>query len=173
MISRRFIFALPIFLATFLLQEGFVVQMRLPMGGFSLMLILTLIWASMSTPEIGALTGFGAGMLMDLSQTTSGPMGHWTLVMILASFLISFLSYGDDHVRANPLNIVFLVVTGVALSQITFALLSLLLGESLGDWKQVIYICFGTAFWSAIVTPLILPLVSRLHAIVFGTASRI
>lgn len=110
---------------------------------------------------------------MDLSQTTSGPMGHWTLVMILSSFLISFLSYGDDHVRANPLNIVFLVVAGVALSQIAFALLALLLGVSLGDWKQVLYICLGTAFWSAIVTPLILPLISRLHALVFGTASRI
>lgn len=173
MISRRFFFALPVFLGVFLLQEGFVVQMRLPMGGFSLMLIVTLIWASMSTPEIGALTGFGAGALMDLSQTTSGPMGHWTLVMILSSFVISFLSYGDDHVRANPLNIVFLVVAGVALSQLAFILLGLLLGESLGDWKQVLYICFGTAFWSAIVTPLILPLISRLHAIVFGTVSRI
>lgn len=173
MISRRFLFALPVFLGVFLLQEGFVVQMRLPMGGFSLMLIVTLIWASMSTPEVGALTGFGAGALMDLSQTTSGPMGHWTLVMILSSFVISFLSYGDDHVRANPLNIVFLVVAGVALSQLAFILLGLLLGESLGDWKQVLYICFGTAFWSAIVTPLILPLISRLHAIVFGTVSRI
>ncbi len=173
MISRRFFFALPVFLSVFLLQEGFVVQMRLPMGGFSLMLIVTLIWASMSTPEIGALTGFGAGALMDLSQTTSGPMGHWTLVMILSSFVISFLSYGDDHVRANPLNIVFLVVAGVAISQIAFALLGLLLGQSLGDWKQVLYICFGTAFWSAIVTPLVLPLISRLHAMVFGTVSRI
>ncbi len=173
MISRRFFFALPVFLSVFLLQEGFVVQMRLPRGCFSLMLIVTLIWASMSTPEIGALTGFGAGALMDLSQTTSGPMGHWTLVMILSSFVISFLSYGDDHVRANPLNIVFLVVAGVAISQIAFALLGLLLGQSLGDWKQVLYICFGTAFWSAIVTPLVLPLISRLHAMVFGTVSRI
>jgi hypothetical protein len=31
----------------------------------------------------------------------------------------------------------------------------------------------GTAFWSAIVTPLLLPIISRLHALVFGTASRI
>lgn len=173
MISRRFFFAFPIFATVFLLQEGFVVQMRLPLGGFSLMLIVTLIWASMSTPEIGALTGFGAGLLMDLSQTSPGPMGHWTLVMILSSFVISFLSYGDDHVRANPLNFVFLVVAGVVISQIAFALLSLLLGESLGRWTHILYICFGSAFWSAIVTPLILPLISRLHAMVFGTASRI
>lgn len=173
MISRRFLFSFPIFFSIYLLQEAFVVQMRLPAGGFSLMLIVTLIWASMSTPEIGALTGFGAGLLMDLSQTTSGPMGHWTLVLILTSYLVSFLSYGDDHVRANPLNIVFLVILGVVISQAAFALLSLLLGESLGSVSQVLFIILGTAFWSAIVTPLILPLISRLHALVFGTASRI
>ena len=173
MISRRFLLSFPIFFLVYLLQEAFVVQMRLPAGGFSLMLIVTLIWAAMSTPEIGALTGFGAGLLMDLSQTSPGPMGHWTLVLILTSYLVSFLSYGDDHVRANPLNIVFLVVLGVVISQAAFALLSLLLGEGLGSISQVLFIIFGTAFWSAIVTPLILPLVSRLHALVFGTASRI
>ena len=173
MISRRFVFSIPIFLVFYLIQEGFVTQMRLPAGGFSLFLIVTLIWASMSTPEIGALTGFGAGLMMDLSQTSPGPLGHWTLVMILVSFVISFLSYGDDHVRANPLNIVFLVVVGVVGSQIAYAVLGLLLGQQLGSTAQVFFLCFGTAFWSAIVTPLLLPIISRVHALVFGTVSRI
>ena len=173
MISRRFLLSFPIFVAIYLLQEGFVTQMRLPAGGFSLILIFTLVWASMSTPEIGALTGFGAGLLMDLSETASGPLGHWTLVLILVSFVVSFLSYGDDHVRANPLNIVFLVVAGVVGAQIAFALFGLLLGQELGSVLQVLFICLGTAFWSTIVTPLLLPIISRLHALVFGTVSRI
>lgn len=173
MISRRFLFSFPIFLAVFLLQEGFVTQMRLPAGGLSLMLVFTLAWASMSTPEIGALTGFGAGLMMDLSQTTPGPLGQWTLVMILVSFVISFLSYGDDHVRANPLNIVFLVIGGVVGAQLSFALFGLLLGQALGSIAQVLFVCAGTAFWSGVVTPLLLPVISRLHALTFGTASRI
>ena len=173
MISRRFFLSFPIFLTVYLLQEGFVTQMRLPAGGFSLILIFTLAWASMSTPEIGALTGFGAGLMMDLSETAPGPMGHWTLVLILVSFVISFLSYGDDHVRANPLNIVFLVVAGVVGAQFAFAIFGLLLGQQLGSMTQVLFLCLGTAFWSAVVTPLLLPVISRLHALVFGTASRI
>lgn len=173
MISRRFLFSFPIFLIVYLLQEGFVTQMRLPAGGFSLILIFTLAWASMSTPKIGALTGFGAGLLMDLSETSPGPLGHWTLVMILVSFGVSFLSYGDDHVRANPLNIVFLVIGGVVGAQLSFALLGLLLGQELGSITQVIFLCLGTAFWSGVFTPLLLPVISRLHALVFGTASRI
>ena len=173
MISRRFLLSFPIFFTVYLLQEGFVTQMRLPAGGLSLMLVFTFAWASMSTPEIGALTGFGAGLMMDLSQTTPGPLGQWTLVMILVSFVISFLSYGDDHVRANPLNIVFLVIGGVVGAQIAFAIFGLLLGEQLGSALQVLFICAGTAFWSGVVTPLLLPIISRLHAMVFGTASRI
>jgi len=173
MISRRFLFSFPIFFSVYLLQEGFVTQMRLPAGGFSLILIFTLAWAAMSTPEIGALTGFGAGLLMDLSETSSGPLGHWTLILILVSFVISFLSYGDDHVRANPLNIVFLVAAGVVGAQIAYAIFGLLLGQELGSILNVLFICLGTAFWSAIVTPLLLPIISRLHALVFGTASRI
>jgi len=173
MLSRRFLFSFPIFFTVYLLQEGFVTQMRLPAGGFSLILIFTLAWAAMSTPEIGALTGFGAGLLMDLSETSPGPLGHWTLILILVSFVISFLSYGDDHVRANPLNIVFLVAVGVVGAQIAFAIFGLLLGQELGSIVQILFICLGTAFWSAIVTPLLLPIISRLHALVFGTASRI
>ena len=173
MISRRFLFSFPIFLVIYLLQEGFVTQMRLPAGGVSLILIFTLAWASMSTPEIGALTGFGAGLMMDLSETSPGPVGHWTLIMILVSFVVSFLSYGDDHVRANPLNIVFLVVGGVVGAQLSFALLGLLLGQELGSTLQVLFVCIGTAFWSAVITPLLLPIISRLHALVFGTVSRI
>jgi hypothetical protein len=173
MFSRRFLFSFPIFFTVYLLQEGFVTQMRLPAGGFSLILIFTLAWAAMSTPEIGALTGFGAGLLMDLSETASGPLGHWTLILILVSFVVSFLSYGDDHVRANPLNIVVLVAVGVIGAQIAYAIFGLLLGQELGSIVQVLFICLGTAFWSAIVTPLLLPIISRLHALVFGTASRI
>ena len=88
-------------------------------------------------------------------------------------FVISFLSYGDDHVRANPLNIVFLVIGGVVGAQLSFALLGLLLGQELGSITQVIFVCLGTAFWSGVFTPLLLPIISRLHALVFGTASRI
>jgi rod shape-determining protein MreD len=173
MFSRGFFFSLPIFIAIYFLQEGFVTQMRLPAGGFSLILIFTLAWAAMSTPEIGALTGFGAGLLMDLSETSPGPLGHWTLIMILISFGISFLAYGDDRSRANPLNIVFLVVAGVASAQVAFAIFGLLLGQELGSILQVLFVCLGTAFWSAVITPLLLPIISRLHALVFGTASRI
>jgi rod shape-determining protein MreD len=145
--------------------------MRLPLGGFSLILIFTLIWATLSTPEIGALTGFGAGLMMDLSQTSPGPMGHWTLIMILAGYTVAFLGYGDDNIRANPINIVFITTIGVVASQFIFLVLGLLLGQQIGSVRSVLFILAGSAFWTAIVSPLIVKLVSFIHSNIFGTRS--
>ena len=147
--------------------------MRLPLGGFSLILIFTLIWATLSTPEIGALTGFGAGLMMDLSQTSPGPMGHWTLIMILAGYTVAFLGYGDDNIRANPINIVFITTIGVVASQFIFLILGLLLGQQVGSIRNVLFTLAGSAFWTAIISPLILKVVSFTHSNIFGTRSLI
>ena len=168
---RSFFLSSPFFFAIFLFQEGFITQMRLPAGGFNLLLIVALIWAALSTPEIGSLTGFGAGIGMDLSQTSPGPMGHWTLVMIIACYSIAFLGYGDDNIRGNPINIVFLTTIGVVLSQSVFLLLGLMLGQEIGSIGNIIFLLAGSAFWTAIISPLLLKVISYIHANVFGTRS--
>jgi len=156
-----------------LLQEAFVTQMRLPAGGFNVLLIVALIWAALSTPEIGALTGFGAGLMMDVSQTSPGPMGHWTLVLIIACYAIAFLGYGDDNIRGNPINIVLLTTIGVIAAQAVFLILGLMLGQEIGSISNIFFVLAGSAFWTAIISPLILKVISYLHAIVFGSSSRI
>ena len=170
---RRFFYSAPIFLLVFLFQEAFVTQMRLPAGGFNVLLVVALIWAALSTPEIGALTGFGTGLMMDVSQTSPGPMGHWTLVLIIACYVIAFLGYGDDNIRGNPINIVLLTTIGVVGAQTVFLILGLMLGQEIGSVWNVIFVLAGSVFWTAIISPLILKVVSYLHAIVFGSSSRI
>jgi rod shape-determining protein MreD len=170
---RSFFLSAPVFLAVFLIQEAFVTQLRLPAGGINLLLLVALIWAALSTPEIGALTGFGAGLMMDVSQTAPGPMGHWTLVLIIACYVIAFLGYGDDNIRGNPINIVFLTTVGVVTAQITFLILGIMLGQEIGSVKHVLFILAGSAFWTAIVSPLILKVVSYLHSNIFGLRSQL
>lgn len=170
---RSFFLSAPVFFTVFLIQEAFVTQMRLPAGGINLLLLVALIWAALSTPEIGALTGFGAGLMMDVSQTAPGPMGHWTLVLIIACYVIAFLGYGDDNIRGNPINIVFLTTVGVVAAQITFLILGIILGQEIGSVKHVLFILAGSAFWTAIVSPLILKLISYLHSNIFGLRSQL
>ena len=129
------------------------------------------MWGNSPTP--GDMSGFGAGIAMDLSQTSPGPMGHWTLVLIIACYLIAFLGYGDDNIRANPINIVFLTTVGVLLTQIVFLALGLLLGEEYGSTQGIFWLLIGSIFWTAIVSPLILKVIAFIHSHVFGVSSQL
>jgi hypothetical protein len=111
--------------------------------------------------------------MMDLSQSAPGPLGHWTLVLIIACYAIAFLGYGDDNIRGNPINIVLLTTIGVVAAQAVFLLLGLMLGQEIGSIQHVLYLLAGSAFWTAIISPLILKVVSYIHAMIFGLRSQL
>lgn len=149
-----------------------VSQFRIFGGGFSLFLVFTLLWSALGTPELGALTGFGAGLLMDLSQTTSGPMGQWTLIMILAGFAISYLGYGDDNFRGNPISLVVIVAIAVPITRLAYLVIGLMFGSELGSTLQVSISLLASALWTVAFVPLLMPFVTRIHSTLFEEKSR-
>ena len=173
MITRQLSFSALILLFIYTLQESLMNQVRLPGGGFSLFLIFILVWAALSTPEVGAVTGFAAGFLIDLSPSSSGPVGQWTLIMVLTCFGIAFLGFGDDKARGNPITIVFLVLFGVFVSEVAFLFSGALLGVNLGSFGQILLTLIGMSMWTLLITPFTLPIFSRMHAFTFDTGSRI
>ena len=172
MFARKFLTAFPIFAVLYVIQESAVSQFRVFGGGFSLFLIFTLLWAALGTPELGALTGFGAGLMMDLSQTTSGPMGQWTLIMILAGFSISYLGYGDDNFRDNPISLVLIVAIAVPITRLAYLIIGLMFGGELGSSLQIFISLISSAFWTVAVVPLLMPFVTRIHSALFTEKSR-
>ena len=172
MFARKFLTSFPIFVTMFVVQEAVVNQFSVLGGGLSLFLIFTLLWAALSTPELGAVTGFGAGLLMDLSQTTSSPMGQWTLIMILAGFSVSYLGYGDDNFRGNPISLVIIVAIAVPLTRLVYLVIGLMLGSELGSVLQVGISLLSSALWAVAIVPLLMPIVTRVHGALFQEASR-
>ena len=156
----------------FVLQEAVISQFKIFGGGISLFLIFALLWAALGSPELGAVTGFGAGLLMDLSQTTSSPMGLWTLIMILAGFSISYLGYGDDNFRGNPISLVIIVAIAVPLTRFVYLIIGLMLGGEMGSALQVFMSLLSSALWSVAIVPLLMPGVTRLHGTLFEEQSR-
>ena len=128
MLTRRLFLSSSIFLFLFILQESLFNLVRLPIGGFSLFLIFTMCWAALSTPEVGALTGFGAGLLLDLAPANEGPIGQWTLILIGVGYGIAFLRYGDDSLRGSPFSLVVLVASGVVVTLGAYLASGVLLG---------------------------------------------
>lgn len=152
----------------FVVQEAFVNQIRLPLGGFSLILLAALIWSSISEPEIAAVTGFLAGIFMDLSPSTEGPFGQWTLVMVIACFSISYLGYGDDALNSNPIGLILMTATAVVATLIFYILIGLIFGLTLGSLSDVVKSLLGIGLWSALVAPIVVPFISRAHSIVYA-----
>jgi rod shape-determining protein MreD len=169
--TRQISIAAPIFLIVFIIQEAVVSQFRLPGGGFSVLLIFALTWAVLSETEVAAVIGFAAGLLMDLSQSDAGPFGQWSLIMLVAGYAISYIGYGDDNVQANAIGIIFFVVIANLFVEIAYVLTGALLGVSSGSLIQVMLTLFGMSVWAFLVSPMMLPIFSRLHVLVFDTRS--
>jgi len=172
MFARKLLATFPIFLFMFVLQESVISQFKIFGGGISLFLIFTLLWAALGSPELGAVTGFGAGLLMDLSQTTSSPMGQWTLIMILAGFAISYLGYGDDNFRGNPISLVIIVAVAVPLTRLVYLVIGLMLGGEMGSVLQTFLSLLSSALWTVAIVPLLMPVVTRVHGALFEEQSR-
>jgi rod shape-determining protein MreD len=163
MSTRKISLSALLFLLVYILQEAFVTQLHIRGGGFSLFLIFALLWAALSTPEIGALTGFVAGFLIDLSQSTNGAVGQWTLVLIVVGFGISYLGIGYENVRMNPFTITVLVTISVVVARILYVLLSLLLGEGVGNFTSILTSLVIGALWSVAIVPILMPFVARAY----------
>jgi rod shape-determining protein MreD len=172
MFARRFLISFPIFVVVYLIQETIVSQFRIFGSGFSLFLIFALLWSALGTPELGALTGFGAGLLMDLSQSSSGPVGQWTLIMILAGFSISYLGYGDDNFRGNPLSLVVIVALAVPITRFLYLILGLMFGGELGSATHIFTSLIASGLWTVAIVPLLMPFVTRIHSGLFVDMSR-
>ena len=157
----------------FMAQEAVVNQFRLAGGGFSLLLIFTLMWAILSSQEIAAIGGFIAGLLMDLSPSSSGPIGQWTLLMIAACYALSYLGSGNESLSGNPLGLTFFITSAIFSIEIAYLLTGALLGIQSGSFGQILITLFGISIWTLVITPILLPLFSRLHAFAFNTRSAI
>ena len=152
----------------FLFQEAVINQIHLPLGGFSLILLAALIWSSISEPEIAAVTGFVAGIFMDLSPSNDGPFGQWTLVLVISCFLISYLGYGDDALNSNPAGLILMTSSAVITTLIFYIFIGLLFGLAIGSPFNVVKSLIGFGMWSALIAPLVVPVISRAHAIVYA-----
>ena len=173
MSTRKISLSALLFLVVYVLQEAFVTQFHIAGGGFSLFLIFALLWAALSTPDIGALTGFAAGFLIDLSQSTSGALGQWTFVLIVVGFGISYLGLGYENVRMNPFTITLLVTASVVVARVLYVLISLLLGQEVGKFTSILTSLLIGALWSAAIVPILMPLVARAYDFIDDSRHRL
>jgi hypothetical protein len=91
--------------------------------------------------------------------------------MLLAGYAISYIGYGDDNIHANAIGIVFFVVVANFFVEIAYLITGALLGVSIGSLGQVVITLFGMSIWALLVSPIMLPVFTRMHAMIFDSRS--
>lgn len=167
MLRREIILSFFTFTLISLIQEAIFNQIRLPFGGFSLILLAALLWSSISEPEIAAVTGFIAGILMDLSPSNEGFLGHWTLVVVISCFVISYLSYGNESLNSNPTVSILLTATLVIATIFIYLIIGVIFGLVIGTFTNVLQLLLGFGLWSALMSPIVVPFIAKAHAFVY------
>jgi len=162
---RKISLTLAVLGTVFIFQQSAMSQFHLPGGGFSIFLILVFAWSAISTTDVALVIGFSSGILLDLVQGSDAPFGQWTLIIVLVSYAVSYLSFGD----ANPLGIVFVVIAANLSAQIFFLASGALLGVQVGALGQILLTLIGTSIWTLVITPILLPLFTKMHESIFNT----
>lgn len=169
--ARRDLFlALIIFGVLFIIQESFVNQVHLPFTGFNLVLISALTWSALSSPDSAAITGFVSGIYLDLSPATVSPFGLWTLIMVIGTYSVGYFGASAETVKANPVGLIGLISLAVLATELLYLIAGVLFGLSLGSFLQTARTLIGLGVWSAIIVPIITPVITRIRSILYTSS---
>jgi rod shape-determining protein MreD len=154
------LFFLPIAIIALALQNAVISRISFPFADPSIFLIVVLAWAFLEDPEFAALQGFIAGLLLDFNPLSVGFIGHWAFVLAAVCYGTSEMGVQLRSSRQSPVTLTVTVTGALLLTLILFAITSWVISAEQGlSFSRT---APGVLFWSALVTPLLSPLIIRL-----------
>lgn len=161
-----------IFLTLFLIQEVLINQINFLVAGFSLYLAFFMAWVIQDQRNSAVVTGFIAGLILDLSPTLDAPFGLWTLVLTSMSYLLSSNVRAALDAELSPLVMLSVAVLASSFALALFLLFGAILGQEVGSASYLFRSISGNALWSALLSPLYIPLTMKLFKVTLTARQR-
>lgn len=122
----------------------------------SLVLVVVAAFAFSLGPVTGAVTGFSAGLLLDLAPPAAGTIGVSSLILTVVGYALGRAMESDDR----PV-ILTTLLTGAAggLAILAAALLGGLLGNPRIEWGSLLWMVVTGALYAALLALVIIPFV--------------
>ena len=157
MTARRFLLGLVVVVTALLLQQAVIARLPLPGAPPDLLLVVVVAFALAEGAVSGSVTGFAAGLLVDLGADHQ--LGRTALVYVLAGYLAGLLVDDADRSALLPFVVVGLAA---ALGLTVFAAVGILLGD-----PRITAAAFGRSLVSSVpyavaLTPFVVPVVRAL-----------
>jgi len=134
------------------LQTTVVNLLPLPLAVPQLVVVVVVVVGLIEGSEVGAVSGFGAGLVGDLLSDHA--VGQVALVLTL-------VGYAAGQIREDGERTVAIPLAAVAGGSAAYVLLSALVAAGIGDARlggaQVLRTVLGVALYDVLVTPFVLP----------------
>jgi rod shape-determining protein MreD len=162
----RSLASLGFFFVLFVVQESVISLIHFPIAGFSFYLAISIALIALEENNSAIVIGFLAGIVLDLSPTSSGPFGQWALILTIVGYIFAANKESISDLTESPLTFVFFVTFGVSVALVAYILFGTLLGERNGSFLRDTVVIAANAFWTIIFIPIFLPALRK-----FRTAS--
>lgn len=161
MSPTRIFSTLGFFFILFVIQESAISLIHFPISGFSFYLAVAISLIAFEDHNAAVITGFLAGVVLDLSPTSNAPFGQWALILTVIGYIFAANRDSISDLTDSPIAFVIFVGAGVTIALGMYLLFGSLLGEQNGSLSNDGVIVGGNLLWTIIFTPMFLPLLSR------------
>ncbi|MDO9557133.1 MAG: rod shape-determining protein MreD [Coriobacteriia bacterium] len=123
---------------------------------FPVLVVITL--AIVEGPEAGAVSGFAAGLMLDLLGTS--PVGVWALVLVIVGYVAGLL---QENLFAEGWLMPFTVaIVAGLLAEFSYLLVLQVLGSGLAFWNSVWTVVLPRGVYNTVLALLFYPWLARL-----------
>ena len=140
-------------------------------------LLVVVATALVTDPRLATLTGFGAGLLLDLAPPADHLAGRWALALLVVGYVVSRLAHDHQPVAPGPLElerathgrppwpvVLAAAAGGSFVGNSAFALSGVLLGDHAGGLGDLLRVVGIALVWDVAAALVVVPLTTWLFA---------
>lgn len=140
-------------------------------------LLVVVATALLTDPRFATLTGFFAGLLLDLAPPADHLAGRWTLALLVVGYVVSRLAHDHQPVAPGPLElerathgrppwavVLAAAAGGSFVGNSVFALSGVLLGDHAGSLTDLLRVVAIALLWDVAAAVVVVPLTTWLFA---------
>lgn len=133
---------------------------RLPGPGTpDLVLVVVVALAVAKGVRVGVISGFSAGLLLDVLPPADHALGHWAFVLCLIGGIAAVAAHELQDVPFAPL---LVLGSAALLAPVLFALLGALVGDPRSQLVATLKVLPAELVYALLLGPFVVPLVGRL-----------
>ena len=147
--------------------------------GPGLVLLVVVATALVTDPQFATITGFGAGLLLDLAPPADHLAGRWALALLVVGYVVSRLVHDHQPVALGPLEhsgrlrppwtvVAAAAAGGSFVGTSTFVLSGLVLGDQDGAVTDLLEVVGISLVWDVVFALVVVPATTVLLAALSG-----